>query len=116
MFGRKVSANRIRFERDLLAEALWQYGEDELAAAALELSDEDLIQVRLLAVWHYENDPEPASGPRLTNGRVVARAMIEFAEGAPRDTKRQRRRTRARDLRYDGGNSAGRFTSRPLIH
>ena len=108
MFGRELPNYRVRFERDLLAEALWEYGEDELALAALKLTDEALLQVQLLAAWHHANDAEPTTGPRLTNGRVTARAMIEFAEGSPRDTKRQRRRTRDRDLRYDGGN-AGRL-------
>src|SRR5262245_64943645 len=89
MFGRSIPANvRIPFRRDTLAETLWEYGEDELAAAALHLGEDELHQVQLLAVWHYENDSEPASGPKLSFARIIARAMIEFAEGSSRDTKR----------------------------
>jgi hypothetical protein len=88
--------------RDVLAEALWEYGEDELAAAALGLTDEELHQV----VWHHVNDPDPEKGPKLTNGRVLARAMIEFVERSSRDTKRVRRRSRAKEDAYDGGYQA----------
>ena len=106
MFGRKIPDNvRISIRRDLLAEALWQYGEEDLAEAALELSEDDLHQVQLLSVWHRVNDPKPETGPKLTNGRVMARAMIEWAEGTARDTKRVRRRTRPEDQAYHGGDS-----------
>jgi hypothetical protein len=41
MFRRPIPGNfRITFRRDVLAEALWQYGEDELADAALTLSED----------------------------------------------------------------------------
>ena len=106
-FGRRIPANfRIKFRRDILAEALWEYGEDELAEAALQLGEDDLHQVQRLAVWHHENDPEPEIGPKLTNARIMARAMIEYVEGAARDTTRRRRRTRAKDLAYDGAYHA----------
>ncbi|CAA9507963.1 MAG: hypothetical protein AVDCRST_MAG91-1453 [uncultured Sphingomonadaceae bacterium] len=85
---------QITFRRDLLAETLWEYGEDDLAEAALRLSEDELRQVQILAVWHHENDPEPETGPQLLAGRIMARAMIEFAERTARDTKRVRRRTR----------------------
>ncbi len=94
-FGRPIPGNlRIRFRRDLLAESLWEYGEDDLAEAAFRLSEYELDQVQLLAGWHYVNDPEPNHGPKLQGGRIMARAMIEFAERMPRDTTRVRRRTR----------------------
>jgi hypothetical protein len=115
MFGRTIPPNfRIAFRRDILAEALWEYGEEELAAAALQLGEDDLHQVQLLAVWHDQNDPEPASGPKLTNARIMARAMIEFVEGSARDTKRQRRRTRAKDLAYDGAYHESLLLGDPL--
>ncbi len=115
MFGRKIPPNvRITFRRDILAEALWEYGEEALAAAALQLGEDDLHQVQLLAVWHRENDPEPASGPKLTNGRIMARAMIEYVEGTARDTKRQRRRTRAKEFAYHGAYYASLLSGDPL--
>jgi hypothetical protein len=60
-----------------------------------------LHQVQLLAVWHHVNDPEPATGPKLNGARIMARAMIEWAEREPRDTARTRRRKRPQDERYD---------------
>lgn len=104
MFGRPIPDNfRITFRRDLLAEALWEYGEDELAAAALDLSEDDLHQVQLVAVWHHKNDPDPPDGPKLTGARVMARAMIECVERRSRDTKRTRRRTRPSEEAYSTG-------------
>jgi hypothetical protein len=107
VFGRPVPENfRINFRRDVLAEALWEYGEDELAEAALGLGEDDFRQVQRLAVWHHVNDPDPERGPKLTNARVMARAMIEWAERSSRDTKRTRRRTRPKEEPYDGAYHA----------
>lgn len=115
MFGRRIPSNfRITFRRDVLAETLWEYGEDTMAEAALQLDEDELHQVQLLAVWHYENDPQPSRGPKLSNARIMARAMIEYAEGSPRDTKRQRRRTRAKDVAYDGAYHASLLRGDPL--
>ena len=45
IFGRSIPEDfRIAFRRDVLAEALWEYGEAELAEAALGLSEHDLHQ------------------------------------------------------------------------
>ena len=103
----------MEFRRDVLAEALWEYGEDELAEAALSLSDDDLRDVQRLAVWHHVNDPEPERGPKLTNGRVMARAAIEFVERTGRDTKRQRRRTRPVEQGYAAAYHAGLLAGEP---
>jgi hypothetical protein len=93
-FGRRVPSNfTIGFEREVLADSLWQYDEFERAEQAMQLSDEDLYKVQRIAVWHHENDPDPPTGPQLLNARIMARAMIEFVERAPRDTRRVRRRT-----------------------
>ena|SRR5690349_10605981 len=93
-FGRRIPSNfTMEFDRDVLADCLWQYDEFALAEQAMQLSDEDLHKVQRIAVWHHENDPEPTSGPQLLGGRIMARAMIEFVERTPRDTRRARRRT-----------------------
>lgn len=114
IFGRAIPDNiRVVVRRDVLAEALWEYGEDELAERCLESSDEDLHQVHRLAVWHRVNDPEPEDGPRLTNGRILSRAMIEFVERRARDTKRRRRRTRPEKDRYDALYLEGLRNGRP---
>jgi hypothetical protein len=112
--GRRASPNfRISFRRDTLAEALWEYGEDALAEAALRLGEEDLRRVQRLAAWRYENDLDP-DGAKLTNARIMALAMIEDAEGTARDTKRTRRRTRPKDQAYDGAYHASLLSGDPL--
>lgn len=86
----------ITFDRETLAESLWEYGEDVVAQRAMTLDDVALRRVQELAASRYETDPDPARGPRLTNGRIMARAAIEFITGKRRDTVRQRRRTTPR--------------------
>jgi hypothetical protein len=93
---------------------LWEYGEDELAEAALRLSDDGLHQVHRLAVWHHVNDQEPERGPRLTHGRLAARAAIEYLERTSRDAKRQRRRTRPVEQGYAGAYHASLLAGEPL--
>jgi hypothetical protein len=115
VFGRAIPENvRITFRRDARADALWEYGEDELAEAALDLSENDLHEVQLLAVWHRVNDPDPERGPKLTNARVMARAMIEWADRTGRDTTRTRRRTRPKEEAYDGAYHASLLSGNPL--
>jgi hypothetical protein len=79
------------FTREVLAEDLWRYGEDELAEAAMKLSEAELEQIQRLALWHYVN---------ATDARMASRAAIEFFEGASRDPKRQRKRSRPEGQRY----------------
>ncbi|MGH2898698.1 MAG: hypothetical protein ACRDMZ_08485 [Solirubrobacteraceae bacterium] len=86
----------ILFDRATLAESLWEYGEDEAAEDAMRLDEAALQEVQRLAARRYDDDPEPLNGPRLTNGRIIARAGIEFITGESRDTARRRRRTRPR--------------------
>jgi hypothetical protein len=106
MLGREIPANtRLTISRELLAECVWEYGEDDLAERLSDLSDDDLEQVQGLALWHRTNDPEPEGGPKLTNARIEARAVIEFFEGRSRDTKRTRRRTRPRGDGYLGNRT-----------
>lgn len=114
-FERPIPVNvRVTFRRDVLAEALWEYGEDQLAEAALGLSEGDLHEVQLVTVWHRENDPDPVTGPKLTNARIMARAMIEYVEGEGRDTKRVRRRTRPPHQAYTGAYLASLELGEPL--
>jgi len=70
-FGRQVPSNfNIVFDREDLADPLWQYDELELAEQALQLSDENLHEVQRIAVWHHENDPDPATSTKLNNARI----------------------------------------------
>ena len=91
---------RLHVERPVLAECLWELGEDALAERALALSDEELEAVCDLALWHRHHQLDPPGGPRVTNGRTLARGMIDLVEGAGRETARRRRRTRPEGQRY----------------
>ena len=106
IFGRELPNNlRIVVKRDVLAEALWEYGEEDIAKQVLQTSDHDLDRILELTAWHRLNDPEPDDGPKLTNARIMARAAIEFFERRPRDTTRRRRRTRPASERYDAADT-----------
>ncbi|MET1082077.1 MAG: hypothetical protein ABWY12_03370, partial [Burkholderiales bacterium] len=49
--GRRIPSKfQVTSRRDLLAEALWEYGEDKLAERALELTEDELLQVQRLTV------------------------------------------------------------------
>lgn len=114
MFGREIPSRfSITFRRDTLAESLWEYGEEEIAEKVLDLSDPELHQIHRLAVWHYKNDPEPTTGPKLKNGRINARAAIEFFERSTRDTARMRRRTRPEDGSYVADYMANLLAGNP---
>jgi hypothetical protein len=104
---------RITFRRELLAEVLWEYGEDELAERALRLKERQLRRIQRLTAWHEINDPDPTAGPKLTGGRLMARAAIDYIEGSGRDTTRRRRRTRPDDQRYDAAYTAVVGEGRP---
>lgn len=107
VFGRYIPDNhRIIFSRATLAESLWEYGEEPLARLAMTLTEDELLAVQRVTLWHDLNDPEPKTGPRLSHGRIMARGAIEFFEGAARDTKRTRRRTRPDDQRYTADKPA----------
>jgi len=85
----------------VLVESLWEYGEDELAAQAAELSDIGLESVERLAVWHRLNDPPIASDAEPLDARILARAGIDYFECAVREPNRGRRRTRPATERID---------------
>jgi hypothetical protein len=97
LLGREIPDNlHLSIQREVLAEVLWEYGEDDLARQVMAATDDDMEQIARLALWHRKNDPEP-----VTSGRIHARGAIEFFELGTRDTVRRRRRTRPRAERYD---------------
>lgn len=107
IFGRELPHHyRVVAKREVLAEALWEYGEEDIAEHVLQTSDDDLDRILELTALHRLNDPEPDDGPKLTNARIMARAAIEFFERRPRDTKRRRRRTRPASERYGGAETS----------
>ena len=81
------------FSIGVAAADLWLFGEDDLAHAALKLSDEQLFHAWLHAARYYDADyPLPVTGRRVTLGHVVAFAVMAVLEGRLRPLARQRRR------------------------
>ncbi len=73
--------------RELLQADLRTYGEDELAARILTVSDADLKKIGEVADSYLY---APGKPPLLA--KVVALAAVEVLEGASRPLKRNRRR------------------------
>ncbi len=76
-----------------VAAALWDYGEDELAARAIDMTDAELASIENISAW-YEDPayPLPMSGQRITHNHVNAFAAITLFEGRVRPLARTRRR------------------------
>lgn len=104
IFGRWTEERaRHVFTRALLAEVLWEYGEEDHAHAVMQTSESEFFEIQTLDKWHMSNSPEHLSGRRVMHGRTMARAAIEFFENYTRDTARKRRRSRPKS---EGFNAA----------
>ena len=89
---------RVTFSRGTAAAELWRFGEDDLAAAALELCDDELVQVwRTAAALSDPAVDVPVEGRRVTNAHVICFACMQQMERRIRPLARQRRRP-AKDL------------------
>jgi hypothetical protein len=81
------------FTREALARDLWTYGEDELAARVPDLSDEEMRQIRDLALQHAMSDEGATkSGKGILLAKAATLAAIEVLEGQRREPKWKRRR------------------------
>lgn len=72
---------------DLIAEILWEYGEDELQSAALQMTARQRRELGLLAGEEYYG--------HMRTDKAIALAAVRVLEGRERELKRKRRRTRA---------------------
>ena len=79
----------IETDRWTLAEELWSFGEDSLYPVALQLSDEDMVRLWLLAGGLLLKERARSSGDAL------ALAAVAVIEGNQRPLARKRRRPRA---------------------
>ncbi|WP_111767006.1 hypothetical protein [Nakamurella deserti] len=78
--------------RSQIAAALWDFGEDGLAARALSFDDSELAAVERIASWYeHPGYPLPVTG-RVTHRHVGALAAVTFCEGRVRALARSRRR------------------------
>ena len=104
---RDVPRFNVYFSKSQAAAALWDYGEDDLADRALEMSDDELGRIQSIAA-HFEDPsyPLPVEGQRTTHNHVTALAVITFFEGQVRPLSQSRRRPQK--------NRPERFTPTPL--
>ena len=84
---------KVRTSKSQVAAALWDYGEDELAARALDMSDTELHDIENISAWYEDPSyPLPMSGQRITHNHVNAFAAVALFEGAVRPLAQTRRR------------------------
>ncbi|KRB74002.1 hypothetical protein ASE01_18580 [Nocardioides sp. Root190] len=94
---RKLLRPRPRFSahipKQLVASALWDYGEDALAERARTMSEKERLQVETIAAWYEIPEyPLPMAGQRITHNHVAAFSAITLFEGSVRPLARTRRR------------------------
>jgi len=93
--GRDPGATLIETDRWTLAEELSSFGEDSLSPAALQLSDEDMVRLWLLAGDLLLKERARSSG------EATALAAVAVIEGNRRPLARKRRRPQADRLRFE---------------
>lgn len=93
----------VHFSASQVAASLWDFGEDALAAKAVQMSDSDLLSIRSIAAWYEDPDyPLPVHSQRITHNHVTALAAVTWFEGGLRPLARERRRpTKARPPEFE---------------
>jgi hypothetical protein len=88
-----VAETWVTFSSGDAAADLWAFGEDDLAYAALDVTEEQLAEAWRCASRYYEPAFHlPVEGRRITLGHVTAFSMMTVLEGGVRPLRRQRRR------------------------
>ena len=85
----------ITVDRWTVAEELWLFGEDAIYRGALELSDDDIVRVWVLAGRLLESEKARSAG------EAAALAAVAVLEGRRRPLQRKRRRPRRELNRFD---------------
>jgi len=93
--GRDPGVTLIETDRWTLAEELWSFGEDSLYPVALQLSDEDMVRLWLLAGGLLVKERARSSG------EATALAAVAVIEGNQRPLARKRRRPQPNRLRFE---------------
>ena len=93
--GRDTGVTLIQTDRWTLAEELWSFGEDLVYPVALQLSDEDMVRLWLLAGGLLLKERARSSG------EATALAAVAVIEGNQRPLARKRRRPQANRLRFE---------------
>jgi hypothetical protein len=93
--GRDPGVTLIETDRWTLAEELWSFGEDLLYPVALQLSDEDMVRLWLIAGGLLLKERARSSG------EATGLAAVAVIEGNQRPIARKRRRPQANRLRFE---------------
>jgi hypothetical protein len=93
--GRDPGVTLAETDRWTLAEELWSFGEDSLYPVALQLSDDDMVRLWLLAGELLLKEKARSSG------EAVALAAVAVIERKQRPLVRKRRRPQANRLRFE---------------
>ena len=102
------------FSVGTVAADLWRFGEDELAEAVLQFSDDELVASWRTAAQYYDSAfPLPVEGRRVTLGHVTCFACMKQVEGALKPLARQRRRPKET---LPGHLRAARAMAQPDTH
>jgi hypothetical protein len=73
---------RVHTSKSQVAAALWDYGEDELAARAMGMTDAELASIENIFAWYEDPEyPLPMSGQRITHNHVSAIAAVNPLRG-----------------------------------
>ena len=91
---RPTGVTLVETDRWTLAEELWSFGEDSVYPAALQLSDEDMVRLWLLAGRLLLKEKARSSG------EAAALAAVAVIEGKQRPLARKRRRPQAGRLKF----------------
>ncbi len=88
--------------REVLASMLRQHGEDELAARAPSLSDDELARVGTLAAYYAFSEDAMALGGSMGGARALSLATIDVLENSGRDLRWSRTEPEREGLSFEG--------------
>jgi hypothetical protein len=81
---------QIRVERDTLAKMLRSHGEDDLAARASSITDDELTRIWTLGAYYAWSEDALALGGSMGGARALSLATIDVLERTGRDLRRHR--------------------------
>ncbi len=93
---------KVYTSKSVVAAALWDYGEDELADRAIAMTDAELLSVENMSAWFEDPSyPLPMTGQRITHDRVNAFAASPVRGKCAAAPRTRRRAQRGRPTRYE---------------
>lgn len=100
--ARQAPSNvHVQFDRMTAAMSLWDYGEDELSELVLTMPDQEFRLVQQVATTFDDPAyPLPLTGCRITNGHVIAFAVVTCMEGLRPLVRTRRRAAKGRPAHF----------------